>query len=96
MGKEGELWDDSALINAFDDAMSKYKVHSPSLYTFHFFFFEFYSLLLIFTFLILQKMHGKKRIQDKSTDGGKFGGGTEDENASAITRVDESLDETVK
>lgn len=67
MGKEGELWDDSVLINAFDDAMSKYK-----------------------------KMHGKKRIQDKSTDGGKFGGGTEDENASAITRVDESLDGTVK
>jgi hypothetical protein len=60
------------------------------------FFFEFYSLLLIFTFLILQKMHGKKRIQDKSTDGGKFGGGTEDENASAITRVVESLDGTVK
>ncbi|KAJ4847124.1 hypothetical protein Tsubulata_024599 [Turnera subulata] len=25
MGKEGELWDDSALINAFDNAMSKYK-----------------------------------------------------------------------
>uniref|UniRef100_A0A2P2KJX3 Uncharacterized protein At1g32220ic isoform X2 n=1 Tax=Rhizophora mucronata TaxID=61149 RepID=A0A2P2KJX3_RHIMU len=25
MGKEGELWDDSALLNAFDDAMSKYK-----------------------------------------------------------------------
>jgi hypothetical protein len=39
MGKEGELWDDSVLINAFDDAMSKYKVLSPSLYTFHFFFF---------------------------------------------------------
>lgn len=38
MGKEGELWDDSVLINAFDDAMSKYKVLSPSLYTFHFFF----------------------------------------------------------
>jgi hypothetical protein len=41
MGKEGELWDDSALINAFDDAMSKYKVLSPSLYTFHFFFLSF-------------------------------------------------------
>ncbi|KAJ9707242.1 hypothetical protein PVL29_002298 [Vitis rotundifolia] len=26
MGKEGELWDDSALINAFDHAMSKYKI----------------------------------------------------------------------
>lgn len=26
MGKEGELWDDSALVKAFDDAMSKYKV----------------------------------------------------------------------
>ncbi|KAK9274639.1 hypothetical protein L1049_021890 [Liquidambar formosana] len=26
MGKEGELWDDSALITAFDDAMSKYKI----------------------------------------------------------------------
>lgn len=26
MGKEGDLWDDSALINAFDDAVSKYKV----------------------------------------------------------------------
>ncbi|KDO50330.1 hypothetical protein CISIN_1g019321mg [Citrus sinensis] len=25
MGKEGELWDDSALVKAFDDAMSKYK-----------------------------------------------------------------------
>ncbi|KAJ8774154.1 hypothetical protein K2173_009585 [Erythroxylum novogranatense] len=25
MGKEGDLWDDSALVNAFDDAMSKYK-----------------------------------------------------------------------
>lgn len=25
MGKDGELWDDSALINAFDDAISKYK-----------------------------------------------------------------------
>ncbi|XP_022736527.1 uncharacterized protein LOC111289609 [Durio zibethinus] len=25
MGKEGELWDDSALIDAFDNAMSKYK-----------------------------------------------------------------------
>ncbi|XP_059656888.1 uncharacterized protein LOC132303584 [Cornus florida] len=25
MGKEGDLWDDSALINAFDDAISKYK-----------------------------------------------------------------------
>uniref|UniRef100_A0A7C8ZVA4 Survival Motor Neuron Gemin2-binding domain-containing protein n=1 Tax=Opuntia streptacantha TaxID=393608 RepID=A0A7C8ZVA4_OPUST len=25
MGKEGELWDDSALIKAFDDAISKYK-----------------------------------------------------------------------
>ncbi|CAK9146042.1 unnamed protein product [Ilex paraguariensis] len=29
MGKEGDLWDDSALINAFDDAISKYKkMHS--------------------------------------------------------------------
>ncbi|KAL5551060.1 hypothetical protein UlMin_001236 [Ulmus minor] len=26
MGKEGDLWDDSALINAFNDAVSKYKV----------------------------------------------------------------------
>ncbi|XVF11106.1 hypothetical protein REPUB_Repub07fG0240400 [Reevesia pubescens] len=25
MGKEGELWDDSALIDAFDNAMFKYK-----------------------------------------------------------------------
>ncbi|XWS38795.1 hypothetical protein CRYUN_Cryun19dG0160800 [Craigia yunnanensis] len=25
MGKEGELWDDSAIIDAFDNAMSKYK-----------------------------------------------------------------------
>ncbi|XAR70668.1 hypothetical protein NMG60_11027594 [Bertholletia excelsa] len=25
MGKEGDLWDDSALINAFEDAISKYK-----------------------------------------------------------------------
>ncbi|OVA02869.1 hypothetical protein BVC80_9095g63 [Macleaya cordata] len=25
MGKESELWDDSALMNAFDDAMTKYK-----------------------------------------------------------------------
>ncbi|CAK8540318.1 unnamed protein product [Lathyrus sativus] len=25
MGKEGDLWDDSALINAFDDAISSYK-----------------------------------------------------------------------
>lgn len=35
--KEGDLWDDSALISAFDDAMSKYKVpfsySSPALYT---------------------------------------------------------------
>ncbi|KAJ6426924.1 hypothetical protein OIU84_022507 [Salix udensis] len=60
MGKEGELWDDSALINAFDDAIFKYK-----------------------------KMHGKKRILDKSSDGGEFGGGTDDENASAVTGVDE-------
>ncbi|KAJ6712133.1 SURVIVAL MOTOR NEURON-LIKE PROTEIN 1 [Salix purpurea] len=67
MGKEGELWDDSALINAFDDAIFKYK-----------------------------KMHGKKRIPDKSSDGGKFGGGTDDENASAVTGADESLDGTVK
>lgn len=28
MGKEGDLWDDSALIQAFDDAISKYKVSS--------------------------------------------------------------------
>lgn len=28
MGKEGELWDDSALITAFDQAISKYKVFS--------------------------------------------------------------------
>lgn len=28
MAKGGGLWDDSALINAFDDAMSKYKVYS--------------------------------------------------------------------
>lgn len=41
-------------------------------------------------------MHGKKRILDKSSDGGKFGGGTDDENASAVTGVDESLDGTVK
>ncbi|KAK8537864.1 hypothetical protein V6N13_096337 [Hibiscus sabdariffa] len=27
MGKESELWDDSALIDAFDNAMSKYKMH---------------------------------------------------------------------
>uniref|UniRef100_A0A2N9G3L5 Survival Motor Neuron Gemin2-binding domain-containing protein n=1 Tax=Fagus sylvatica TaxID=28930 RepID=A0A2N9G3L5_FAGSY len=26
MGKEGDLWDDSALINAFDTAISKYKI----------------------------------------------------------------------
>ncbi|KAA8522008.1 hypothetical protein F0562_012678 [Nyssa sinensis] len=26
MAKEGDLWDDSALINAFDDAISKYKM----------------------------------------------------------------------
>jgi hypothetical protein len=26
MGKDGDLWDDSALIKAFDDAFSKYKV----------------------------------------------------------------------
>ncbi|KAJ7953405.1 Survival motor neuron [Quillaja saponaria] len=26
MGKEGDLWDDSALINAFDDAISQYKI----------------------------------------------------------------------
>ncbi|KNA11870.1 hypothetical protein SOVF_131090 isoform A [Spinacia oleracea] len=25
MGKDGELWDDSALVNAFDEAISKYK-----------------------------------------------------------------------
>ena len=31
MGKEGDLWDDSALINAFDAAISKYKVLSLSL-----------------------------------------------------------------
>ncbi|CAK7356065.1 unnamed protein product [Dovyalis caffra] len=67
MGKEGELWDDSALINAFNDAMSKYK-----------------------------KMHGKKKIQDNSSDGGKVGSVTEEENASAITTVHESLNETVK
>ncbi|KAJ0112744.1 hypothetical protein Patl1_03581 [Pistacia atlantica] len=31
MGKEGELWDDSALVQAFDDAMSKYKkMHSKN------------------------------------------------------------------
>lgn len=26
MGKETDLWDDSALINAFDQALNKYKV----------------------------------------------------------------------
>lgn len=26
MGKDGDLWDDSALINAFDNAISSYKV----------------------------------------------------------------------
>ena len=31
MGKEGDLWDDSALINAFDTAISKYKVQSFAL-----------------------------------------------------------------
>ncbi|XP_004512485.1 uncharacterized protein [Cicer arietinum] len=31
MGKDGYLWDDSALINAFDNALSTYKkMHSPS------------------------------------------------------------------
>ncbi|XP_077237731.1 uncharacterized protein LOC143879295 [Tasmannia lanceolata] len=31
MGKETDLWDDSALVNAFDNAMTKYKVmHSTS------------------------------------------------------------------
>ncbi|KAL3834926.1 hypothetical protein ACJIZ3_009662 [Penstemon smallii] len=34
MGKEGELWDDSALIKAFDSAISKYKVmHAVSVLT---------------------------------------------------------------
>lgn len=28
MGKQGDLWDDSALVNAFDAAISKYKVSS--------------------------------------------------------------------
>ncbi|EXC25887.1 hypothetical protein L484_003623 [Morus notabilis] len=26
MGRQGDLWDDSALLNAFDDAISKYKI----------------------------------------------------------------------
>lgn len=33
MAKEGELWDDSALVKAFDDAVSKYKVSSISIST---------------------------------------------------------------
>ncbi|XP_043696244.1 uncharacterized protein LOC122646708 isoform X2 [Telopea speciosissima] len=28
MGKETDIWDDSALINAFNDAISKYKMHN--------------------------------------------------------------------
>lgn len=38
MGKGGELWDDSALVDAFDRAVSTYKVRSlrssPALYGF--------------------------------------------------------------
>ncbi|KAF3953482.1 hypothetical protein CMV_021081 [Castanea mollissima] len=32
MGKEGDLWDDSALLNAFDSAMSKYKEHNKGVH----------------------------------------------------------------
>jgi hypothetical protein len=54
MGKEGDLWDDSALINAFDNAISSYKV--PSLLNL-----TFSQLIFPFNFTLfhpfLQKMH---------------------------------------
>ena len=31
MGKGGELWDDSALVDAFDHAVATYKVRAPRL-----------------------------------------------------------------
>ncbi|KAH6817980.1 hypothetical protein C2S51_001583 [Perilla frutescens var. frutescens] len=61
MGKEGELWDDSALIKAFDHAISKYKATKPLLQILRMYVYVG-ECINDFTFLnriLLQVMHGK-------------------------------------
>lgn len=61
MGK-GDLWDDSALINAFDNAVSTYKV--PSLFSL--FFSDQNSVVLIIEFrFCFQKMHRNDKTKNK-------------------------------
>ena len=61
MGKEGELWDDSVLITAFDQAISKYKVFSTSL--------QEQILLIVYNYCINQFIiaeNARKRVQGNS------------------------------
>lgn len=84
MGKEGELWDDSALVKAFDDAMSKYKVQIIIIIiSILIFLIKFINLSLVLIFLlfiylrvffrIYQKMHGKNKtnVEEKVTSSGE-------------------------
>ncbi|KAJ7943873.1 Survival motor neuron-like protein [Quillaja saponaria] len=57
MGKEGDLLDDSALINAFEDAISNYKISA---------FYIFIHVSAAFAHI----MH-RKKAQDSSLEGGK-------------------------
>ncbi|XP_075640764.1 uncharacterized protein LOC142612560 isoform X1 [Castanea sativa] len=70
MGKEGDLWDDSALLNAFDSAMSKYKEHNKGVHN-----------RLRTSPHEAEIMHSKNG-HETSTEGGKAIGSTE-ENVSA-------------
>jgi len=68
MGKDGDLWDDSALINAFDNAISSYKV-LPFFSSLHLFLLNqipFQFNLISPLFLFQQKMHNTAKNKQES------------------------------